>query len=195
MPSAVVPLATPGARILAVTSALPGEGKTTAALCLGRVAARSGARVLLIDGDPRRRGVTRMLGLDPQAGLAEVLHGAATWRNVAVLDPASGLQVLPLAASGLSADDAFATPAMDALLVELRQAFDLILIDTAPPCWFWPTPVLWPPRPTLFCCWRAPVGRLPDPGRRPRSGQAGPRLWPLSPRRLSQILRRLRARR
>ena len=131
-PSAVVPLATPGARTVAITSALPGEGKTTAALCLGRVAARSGARVLLIDGDPRRRGATRMLGLNPPAGLAEVLHGAAAWRNLVVLDPASGLQVLPLAASGLSADDVFATPAVDALLAELRQAFDLILIDTAP---------------------------------------------------------------
>ena len=61
-----------------------------------------------------------------------MLHGAAAWRNLVVLDPASGLQVLPLAASGLSADDVFATPAVDALLAELRQAFDLILIDTAP---------------------------------------------------------------
>jgi exopolysaccharide transport family protein len=129
---AVVPLSAPGGRIVAITSALPGEGKTTAALCVGRVAARSGARVLLIDGDPRRRGATRMLGLDPSAGLAEVLHGVAAWRNIVVVDPASGLEVLPLAASGLSADDAFAAPPMDALLAELRQVFDLILIDTAP---------------------------------------------------------------
>ena len=129
---AVAPLSGPGGRIVAITSALPGEGKTTAGLCLGRVAARSGARVLLIDGDPRRRGATRMLGLDPAMGLAEVLHGAAAWRNIVVVDPASGLQVLPLSASGLSADDAFAAPPMDALLAELRQVFDLILIDTAP---------------------------------------------------------------
>lgn len=128
----VIPLAAPSARIVAVVSALPGEGKTTTALCLARVAARSGARVLLIDGDPRRRGATRMLGLDPDAGLAEVLHGAAAWRTVLATDPASGMQVLPLAASGLSADDAFAAPPMDALLAELRQAFDLVLIDTAP---------------------------------------------------------------
>ncbi|MFN4186328.1 MAG: capsular biosynthesis protein, partial [Hyphomonas sp.] len=60
----------PAGRIVAVTSALPGEGKTTAAVCLARVAARSGGRVLLIDGDPRRRGVTRMLGLNPDVGLA-----------------------------------------------------------------------------------------------------------------------------
>lgn len=121
-----------GGRVVALTSALPGEGKTTAALCLARAAARSGGRVLLIDADPRRRGATRTLGLNPDAGLAEVLHGAAAWRNLLVLDPASGVQVLPMAAQGLSADDAFATPPMDALLGELRQAFDLILIDTAP---------------------------------------------------------------
>ncbi|WP_336979186.1 GumC family protein [Brevundimonas nasdae] len=122
----------PGARIVAVTSALPGEGKTTTAVCLARVAARSGGRVLLIDGDPRRRGVTRMLGLNPDHGLAEVLHGAAAWRNVLVLDPASGAQVLPLSGSGLSADDLFGAPPMTALLDDLRQAFDLIVIDTAP---------------------------------------------------------------
>ena len=122
----------PAGRIVAVTSALPGEGKTTAAVCLARVAARSGGRILLIDGDPRRRGVTRMLGLDPDAGLAEALHGAASWRNLLVLDPASGAHVLPLSGAGLSADDLFAAPPMDALLTELRQAFDLILIDTAP---------------------------------------------------------------
>ena len=122
----------PAGRIIAVTSALPGEGKTTAAISLARVAARSGGRILLIDGDPRRRGVTRMLGLDPDAGLAEALHGAASWRNLLVLDPASGAHVLPLSGAGLSADDLFAAPPMDALLTELRQAFDLILIDTAP---------------------------------------------------------------
>lgn len=122
----------PSARIVAVTSALPGEGKTTTAVCLARVAARSGGRVLLIDGDPRRRGVTRMLGLNPDHGLAEVLHGAAAWRNVLVLDPASGAQLLPLSGSGLSADDLFGAPPMNALLDELRQAFDLIVIDTAP---------------------------------------------------------------
>lgn len=122
----------PAGRIVAVTSALPGEGKTTAAVCLARVAARSGGRVLLIDGDPRRRGVTRMLGLNPDAGLAEVLHGAASWRNLLVLDPASGAQILPLSGSGLSADDLFSAPPMDALLAELRQAFDLTVIDTAP---------------------------------------------------------------
>ena len=122
----------PSARIVAVTSALPGEGKTTTAVCLARVAARSGGRVLLIDGDPRRRGVTRMLGLNPDHGLAEVLHGAAAWRNVLVLDPASGAQVLPLSGSNLSADDLFGAPPMTAMLDELRQAFDLIVIDTAP---------------------------------------------------------------
>jgi len=122
----------PSARIVAVTSALPGEGKTTTAVCLARVAARSGGRVLLIDGDPRRRGVTWMLGLNPDHGLAEVLHGAAAWRNVSVLDPASGAQVLPLLGSGLSADDLFGAPPMTTLLDELRQAFDLIVIDTAP---------------------------------------------------------------
>lgn len=44
----------------------------------------------------------------------------------------SGAQVLPLSGSGLSADDLFGAPPMTALLDDLRQAFDLIVIDTAP---------------------------------------------------------------
>ncbi|WP_426024083.1 GumC family protein [Brevundimonas sp. PWP3-1b1] len=121
-----------GAKVVAVTSALPGEGKTTAAVCLARVSARAGGRVLLVDGDPRRRAVTRMLGLNPAQGLTEVLRGAASWRDALVLDPASGAHVLPLSDAEASAEDLFGSPAMDALLIELRQAFDLILLDTPP---------------------------------------------------------------
>ena len=121
-----------GARVVAVTSALPGEGKTTAAVCLARVSAKAGSRVLLVDGDPRRRTVTRMLGLNPAQGLTEVLRGAASWRDALVLDPASGAHVLPLSDAEASAEDLFGSPAMESLLIELRQAFDLILLDTPP---------------------------------------------------------------
>jgi len=121
-----------GGRVVAVTSAMPGEGKTTTSVCLTRVAASSGDRVLLIDGDRRRRGVTRMLGLDPDTGLAEVLRGAAAWRDVLVMDPASGAHILPVSGKGLSGDDLFGAPLLDTLLAELRDVFDLIVLDTPP---------------------------------------------------------------
>ena len=119
-------------KIVVLTSALPGEGKTTTSICLARVAAQSGSKVLLLDCDLRRRAVTRTLGLTPENGLAEVLHGAATLESAVLLDQASGAYVLPLAHTASSTEDVFGLPAMDQLLARARASFDLIILDTAP---------------------------------------------------------------
>src|SRR2546427_3954224 len=80
-------LETPERRIrtIAMTSALPGEGKTTASINLALVTALSvGRRVLLIDCDLRRPRVHSALGLRPKAGLAEVLNGDVTFEEAVV---------------------------------------------------------------------------------------------------------------
>lgn len=119
-------------KIVVLTSALPGEGKTTTSICLARVAAQAGSKVLLLDCDLRRRAVTRTLGLTPEKGLAEVLHGTAALESVVLLDQASGAYVLPLAHTASSTEDVFGLPAMDQLLTRARASFDLIILDTAP---------------------------------------------------------------
>ncbi|MBW8892179.1 MAG: AAA family ATPase [Burkholderiales bacterium] len=119
-------------KIVVLTSALPGEGKTTTSICLARVAAQAGSKVLLLDCDLRRRAVTRTLGLTPEKGLAEVLHGAATLESTVLLDQASGAYVLPLAHTASSTEDIFGLPAMDQLLAHARASFDLVILDTAP---------------------------------------------------------------
>jgi capsular exopolysaccharide synthesis family protein len=119
-------------KIVVLTSALPGEGKTTTSICLARVAAQAGSKVLLLDCDLRRRAVTRTLGLTPEKGLAEVLHGAATLESAVLLDQASGAYVLPLAHTASSTEDIFGLPAMDQLLARARASFDLVILDTAP---------------------------------------------------------------
>jgi exopolysaccharide transport family protein len=119
-------------KIVVLTSALPGEGKTTTSICLARVAAQAGSKVLLLDCDLRRRAVTRTLGLTPENGLAEVLHGTATLESAVLLDQASGAYVLPLAHTASSTEDVFGLPAMDQLLAHARASFDLVILDTAP---------------------------------------------------------------
>ena len=118
--------------VVAVTSALPGEGKTTTSVCLARSAALQGHRVIVVDCDLRRRSVNRLMGKDPSAGLIEVLAGEASLDQVIATDPATGMRLLPLANTSVTAKDVFGSPAMDRLLEELRRTYDLVVLDTAP---------------------------------------------------------------
>ncbi|HVZ98878.1 MAG TPA: Wzz/FepE/Etk N-terminal domain-containing protein [Caulobacterales bacterium] len=121
-----------GHKIVAVTSALPGEGKTTAALCLARVAAMSGEKVILIDCDVRRRSLNDILDIAPRAGLLEVLSGQQNWRSVIGRDEGAGTHVLPLSATDTPLHDVFGSPAMKKLMDELAAEYDLVVLDCAP---------------------------------------------------------------
>ena len=122
----------PKTQVVAITSALPNEGKTTLSLCLARVAALSGQRVLLVDCDLRRRSVKDVLDFEPPVGLLQVLSGETNWRQATYLDDASGMHVLPVSDSGFTPKDIFGGEDMDRLLTELRGAFDLVILDCAP---------------------------------------------------------------
>lgn len=119
-------------QIITLTSALPSEGKTTTALCLARVAAQSGLRVILVDCDLRRRNVNRLLGFEPAVGMVEVLNGSASLEQATMLDEPSGARILPLAKNSFTPKDVFGTEPMVQLLGRLRQTYDLIILDTAP---------------------------------------------------------------
>ncbi|MES1199323.1 MAG: AAA family ATPase [Pseudomonadota bacterium] len=119
-------------KIVAVTSAIPGEGKTTAALCLARVAAMSGEKVILIDCDVRRRSLNDLLDIAPRAGLLEVISGQEHWRNVIGRDEGAGTHVLPLSVTDTPLRDVFGSPAMKRLMDELAAEYDLVVLDCAP---------------------------------------------------------------
>jgi Mrp family chromosome partitioning ATPase len=82
-------------RTVAITSATPGEGKTTSAINLALVTSLSvGRRVLLIDCDLRRPKIHRSLGIRPEAGLAEVLTDAASLDDAIVKVEGVNLELL-----------------------------------------------------------------------------------------------------
>ncbi|MGQ0532247.1 MAG: polysaccharide biosynthesis tyrosine autokinase [Caulobacteraceae bacterium] len=122
----------PKTQVVAVTSPLPGEGKTTVSLCLARVAALSGQRVLLIDCDLRRRSLKEVLDIEPPTGLLQVLSGETNWRQAIYLDEASGMCVLPISGSGFTPREIFGAEDMSKLIADLRGSFDLIVLDCAP---------------------------------------------------------------
>jgi exopolysaccharide transport family protein len=119
-------------QVVVLTSALPGEGKTTTTFCLGKSMAMSGARVVVVDCDLRRRNINKLLGVEPPTGLIEVLQGTAALDDVLIREAGSGAWFLPLAKSAYTPKDLFGSAAMDRLIGELRQRFDYVLLDTAP---------------------------------------------------------------
>jgi polysaccharide biosynthesis transport protein len=120
------------AKTVAVVSSLPDEGKTSMTFCLGRMAALSGTKTIVIDGDLRRRQLTEISGVKADAGLLEYLFGEARLPDAIVTDEPTGLHILPLSDRKHTPRDVFGSRAFDALLALLQQSYDLIIIDTGP---------------------------------------------------------------
>jgi capsular exopolysaccharide synthesis family protein len=119
-------------KVVAVTSALPDEGKTTISMCLARVAAMSGQRVCVVDCDLRKQSINDVLDVETDVGILQVLAGEAPWRSAIVRDPNSDAHVLPVATSGFTPRDVFGSDAMSRLVSELRSHYDLVILDCAP---------------------------------------------------------------
>jgi capsular exopolysaccharide synthesis family protein len=119
-------------KVVAVTSALPDEGKTTISMCLARVAAMSGQKVCVVDCDLRKQSINDVIDIETDVGILQVLAGEAPWRSAIVKDPSSDAHVLPIAASGFTPRDVFGSDAMGTLIEELRAHYDLVILDCAP---------------------------------------------------------------
>ena len=119
-------------KVVAITSALPDEGKTTISMCLARVAAMSGQRVVVVDCDLRKQSINDVIDIETDVGILQVLAGEAPWRSAIVRDPNSDAHVLPVATSGFTPRDVFGSDAMEGLVSELRAHYDLVILDCAP---------------------------------------------------------------
>jgi capsular exopolysaccharide synthesis family protein len=118
-------------RTIAMTSALPGEGKTTASINLALVTALSlGRRVLLIDCDLRRPRVHSALGLRPKAGLAEVLCGDATFEEAVSRTEGADLDVLAVRDRPANPSELLGSPGMRDLIAAVAKRYDRVILDT-----------------------------------------------------------------
>lgn len=116
---------------LAVTSALQGEGKTTAAVNLALVNSMNlERRVLLVDCDLRSPKIHRSLGLRPEAGLAEVLQGEASLDKAVMRVEGTSLDVLPVRMQPTNPSELLASARMRSLIEELAARYDLVILDT-----------------------------------------------------------------
>lgn len=119
-------------QVIAITSALPQEGKSTIAAGLARVIALDGGDVVLVDCDLRRRSVNRLVAEDRPVGLIEVLRGQATLDEALTRDEPSGAWLLPIGARRSEPGDLFGGEPMRLLIAELRARFATVILDTAP---------------------------------------------------------------
>jgi succinoglycan biosynthesis transport protein ExoP len=119
--------------VILVTSALPGEGKTTVSTNLAIVLARLRRRVLLVDTDLRRPSVHRAVQLNTNTGLAALLRKSATFDELVVACPdVPNLYVLPAGPINLAEDTELLVSGFKELVERWRSQFDHIIIDTPP---------------------------------------------------------------
>lgn len=123
---------TPPPAVLALVSALPGEGKTSSALALGRIMALAEERVLIIDTDLRRGKLIGESGSEAKAGLVQVLRGEVSAEEAIIADRIERCYLLPAIGETFLAEDLIGGWAMRALVERLRGSFDRIIFDTAP---------------------------------------------------------------
>ena len=116
--------------VLAVTSSIPSEGKTTVAGSLAVTLARLDAAVLLLDADLRRPGVARLFGLRTQQGLEAVLRGEAELEDCLQQASVPGLHILTTQADS-EAGDLLARRFGD-VLRKARERFDVVVVDAPP---------------------------------------------------------------
>jgi len=122
----------PEYQVIQVTSALPGDGKSTIVANLAASVARAKKRVLIIDADLRRPTQSKVFGVEPTAGLTGLLNGEIEFADAIVKTDADNLFVLPSGPKPNNPAEAFMLPDFGQMLDEARLHFDLVIIDTPP---------------------------------------------------------------
>jgi polysaccharide biosynthesis transport protein len=123
--AAVVP------RVILLTSAIPGEGKSAVARLLATSSALSGRRTVLLDCDLHHGSLSKQFGKE-HSGLAQVLQGDSDVASVTKLDPTTGLFVIPAGSAEKRPADLLSSQPIQDLIAELRQQYEYVVMDTSP---------------------------------------------------------------
>lgn len=120
------------AKTVAVSSAIPEEGKTAIAIALTRLLSMGGHNVILVDADLRQPSVQNALAIDSHKGLADYLSGEENLDELIQIDQPSGAHILAAGAATKNSTDLISSAKLPTLLKELSERFEFVILDTPP---------------------------------------------------------------
>ena len=119
-------------RLLQVTSALPGDGKTTVASNLAVTLAQSGKRVVLVDADLRKPRLGKVFGIEAAEGTSGILQGTCKLKDAVLPTPVDRLWLLPCGTPPANPSELLMSARFKRLLEELRGSCDIVIVDSPP---------------------------------------------------------------
>ena len=119
-------------KVLLVSSATPGEGKTTIAINLAMALAARGKHVLLADCDLRNPSVAGGFGMKNGKGLTEYLKGEASYQEILRQSEQENLYLVLAGQPTANASELLAAPVCREFVEACRKVFDVVILDTPP---------------------------------------------------------------
>jgi capsular exopolysaccharide synthesis family protein len=117
-------------KVIQITSSSPGEGKSTIAMSLAISAAVSEQRVVLVDADLRHPATSAFFKLEQKKGLVDLLTGVTSLSEA--MFGVDNFVIIPAGSKSLNPPDVLGSERMRALVGQLRDNFDYVVIDTPP---------------------------------------------------------------
>ncbi|RMF88939.1 MAG: tyrosine-protein kinase family protein, partial [Planctomycetota bacterium] len=119
-------------RVVLVTSAFGGEGKTTVASQLAISLAEMGQKTILIDFDLRRPSLDGVFGIENDRGVSEILRGEAKWQQVCRDSGIENLDIIPAGQWSYRGMAVLANGVVGGLFRSLREQYDFVIVDGSP---------------------------------------------------------------
>tara|TARA_R110000772_G_scaffold268577_1_gene396565 strand:+ start:2008 stop:4260 length:2253 start_codon:yes stop_codon:yes gene_type:complete len=119
-------------QVLAISSAVPDEGKSILSSLLGLTSAAIGTRTIIVDCDIFRHGLSRNFGVEDGSGILEIASGKSSLSEALRTIPDSTVSILPIVSRGGEGDRLTNNGAIQAIVAQLKELFDLVILDCPP---------------------------------------------------------------